>query len=334
MLQLKNNSGFAAQIAAFPDEEGIESLVVVVKASFSLTDTQSLLETQIPVHLSDEYWGEPGASSLKEAGEMHLHKAMTDFIVTGHAGMEDGQETDTCLFSASLGDCGFQAVVCGERRFVGRGGLITSPSPFERMALVWEHAFGGGTPGDERVKPDVDERNPVGGGHLGRRKEQEIEGALAPSVQDPACLVRKVGDKGKAVGGSFVAPQWKLRRQYAGTYDAGWQRTRAPYLPKDYDQRFQQTAPEGMRLKEAPMAGQALQIQGLYGLPAILATIPKRSARIAVKIRGHEQVPETRLETVRVDGDRCALALTWRAIVACDRTLHDVESVTIEEDVA
>lgn len=332
MLQLKNNSGYAAQIAAFPDEKGIESLVVVVKASFSLTDTERLLEEQIPVYLSDEYWGEPGASSLKEAGEMHLHKATTDFIVTGHAGAEDGKETEMCHFSASLGDCGFQALVCGERRFVGRGGLITSPCPFERMPLVWERSYGGGSPGDERVKPDLDERNPVGAGHLGRRKEQELQGLLAPSVQAPGKLVRKLGDKGTPLGGSFVAPQWKLRRQYAGTYDAGWQRSRAPYLPKDYNRMFQQTAPEGMRLKHPPAAGQALHIQGLVGLPGVLAVIPKRRARISVRIKGAEQQPETRLETVRVDGDRCALAMTWRAVVSCDRALHDVETVTIEED--
>lgn len=331
MLQLKNNSGFEAQISAFPDEDGLESLIVVVKAAFDLTHTERLLDEQIPVHLSDAYWGEPGASSLKEASEMHLHKAMTDFIVTGHAGTPDGRDVDRCQFSVSLGEFGFQAVICGERRFVGRGGLITSPRPFERMPLIWERSFGGGSPGDEKKKPDFDEGNPVGSGYLGRRQEAEVEGELAPSVEDPRYLVRKLGDRGKPVGGSFVAPQWKVRRQFAGTYDAKWQRSRAPYLPQDYDRRFQQTAPEGMRLQAPPPPGQKIVVQGLCGYTPIVAAIPRRAAKIAVQVKGQEQTPETKLETIRVDGDRGALALTWRAVLSCDRALHDVQTVTIEE---
>ena len=36
------------------------------------------------------------------------------------------------------------------------------------------------------------------------------------------------------------------RRGFAGTYGARWQRTRAPYLPVDFDPRFLQFAVGGM----------------------------------------------------------------------------------------
>jgi hypothetical protein len=85
MLQLKNSSPFDAAIAVFPDESGIDTIYIVVKGTFQLGAKLTLAEEQLPPTQADEYWGEPGASSLKYASDMHLCKPSTDVALVGHA---------------------------------------------------------------------------------------------------------------------------------------------------------------------------------------------------------------------------------------------------------
>ena len=81
MLQLENTSPFAPAMMLFPDERGVDTIYVVVKATFTLQPKLELAEEQVPVTLADEYWGEPGESSLKYPTEAHLMKPGTDVIV-------------------------------------------------------------------------------------------------------------------------------------------------------------------------------------------------------------------------------------------------------------
>ena len=49
MLQLKNNTPFQSSIFVFPNEQGIDTLYVVVKATFAVGDCIEVAETQRPV---------------------------------------------------------------------------------------------------------------------------------------------------------------------------------------------------------------------------------------------------------------------------------------------
>ena len=53
MLQLKNETPFAAAINLFPDPEGIDTLYVTLKATFAIEDGQpAVAEEQVPVGAS------------------------------------------------------------------------------------------------------------------------------------------------------------------------------------------------------------------------------------------------------------------------------------------
>jgi len=65
MLQLKNQTPFQSTLSLLPDANGVDTLFVAVKATFTFVDSQiEIAEQQQPVHLEDEYWGDPAESSL------------------------------------------------------------------------------------------------------------------------------------------------------------------------------------------------------------------------------------------------------------------------------
>src|SRR5437660_7109173 len=124
--------------------------------------------------------------------------------------------------------------VLGDRVW-GGDGTATAPEPFTEMPLVWERAYGGRYAVGEREL--AEERNPVGCGFLGERDPAELEGSPAPNLVDPKTPQERLGDEATPACFAPSAGAWLPRREFAGTYDAAWQKSRAPYLPVDFDLR-------------------------------------------------------------------------------------------------
>ena len=145
MLQLKNSTPFEATISLFPNEKGIDTLYVVVKATFSINPKSEIAEEQKPIVMADEYWGEPGESSLKYASELHLTKPSTDIVMIGEACARDKRSVTQLDVSLAVANRRKTIRVFGDRRWgAGLLGLsMTPPIPFESMPLIYERAFGG-----------------------------------------------------------------------------------------------------------------------------------------------------------------------------------------------
>src|SRR5689334_1920972 len=85
MLQLRNETSFRPAIFVFPDEEGIDTLYVAVKATYNITgDRARVAEQQKPVTLAEVRNGDD-ASSIRYASEAHLCKSATDVVLVGEA---------------------------------------------------------------------------------------------------------------------------------------------------------------------------------------------------------------------------------------------------------
>src|SRR6185312_15480211 len=198
MLQLKNNSPFQASIAVFPNERGVDTLYVVVKGTFSLGETVRLVEKQRAVVLADEYWGEPGTSSLKYASEAHLSKPCTDVVVIGEACTPGRRPVSQLDVSIAVADRKKTLRVFGDRMWEkGLFGMrMTDAVPFETMPVVYERAFGG----MHLINPEKNEVvfepcNPVGRGFAGKRKRDELDGMKLPNLEDPTSPITKPSHK-------------------------------------------------------------------------------------------------------------------------------------------
>ncbi len=329
MLQLKNKTPLAAAIAVFPDSDGIDTLYTVVKATFTFLPDLAVAETPVPVVLADEYWGEPERSSLKYASELHTGKATTDVIIVGHAWAPRERPITEAEVMVSIAGKRKRLRVFGDRVW-RTGGGFTAPQPFQSMPLVYERAFGGIHRLSDTGPVLAEERNPVGVGFRGKRSRSEMAGTKLPNLEDPQRLLERAGDESVPACLGLVAPAWLPRRAFAGTYDESWIKTRAPFLPGDFDPRFFNMAPPELMTDRFLEGNESLECIGVGRKGPWRIRLPGFKPTVSVTIEGSDERLSPSLETVFVEPDEERLCLTWRASVACDKKALKVKQVEID----
>ena len=328
MLQLKNSSPFAPAISVIPNKDGIDTLYVVVKGTFTLFPEVAIAPAQVPPVLADEYWGEPGESSLKYTSELHVGKSGTDVVLKGSAWASGGRAHEQ-IVTLTAAERKKSVHVFGDRTWSGAG-KPSSPASFESMPLVYERAFGGtvrdaNDPG--RVK--AEERNPVGLGFRGPRSQSAMIGQKLPNLEDPAKLLASAGDMAPPACFAFVAPSWMPRRMHGGTYDQSWQKKRAPYLPADFQPRFFNAACPEMIFDRFLVGGELISLVGASRQGPFRFALPRYAPRVDVKIAGRNETPPPRLETVLLEPDDNRLSISWRAELMCDKQALKVQEIAV-----
>lgn len=326
MLQLKNNSPFAATMALFPNEQGVDTLYVVVKASFNIGKQWTLLDKQLPPVSEDVYWSEPAKSSIKAASDLHLGKQSTDIIFTGHACTPEGKQARQLDVHVVAGKVNKTIRVFGDR--VWDNGKISEPVLFESMPLVYEKAFGGVHEVEGKVL-SAELRNLVGAGFAGKRKEHEMNGCLLPNLENPTQLIQKITDQPEPACFSYISPSWQPRVNYAGTYDDAWQTRRAPYLPNDFDKRFFNMAHPDLIYPGYMQGGEPVVVSGMHPNGDLKFNLPFVKVAANVKIKNNIEAPAFNLETVIVEPNQLRLSMVLRAAIPCDKVMLKISEVTI-----
>jgi hypothetical protein len=326
MLQLKNNSPFAATMALFPNEQGIDTLYIIVKASFNIGKQWTLLDKQLPPVAEDVYWAEPAKSSIKAASDLHLGKLSTDIIFTGHACAPEGKQARQLDVSVAVGKVNKTIRVFGDREW--QNGHITAPEPFQTMPLVYEKAFGGVHEKDGEVIA-AELRNPVGVGFAGKRKNGEMNGVALPNLENPNQLIQTISDRPDPACFSFISPSWQPRVNYAGTYDDDWQKSRSPYLPDDFDKRFFNMAHPDLVYPGYMQGGEPVSISGMHPKGNLQFNIPQVRLAAKVNIKNRIESPVFNLETLILEPNQLQLSLVMRAAVCCDKAALKISEVTI-----
>ncbi len=330
MLQLKNRTKFKAMIMMAPDAQGVETLFAIVKGTFDVTPAGvKLAEAQLPIVPADEHYGDPAASSVKVPSDVSLIKPAADVLLIGHAYAPGGKAAHIDV-SMRVGGMSRVLRVTGNRKWSSGllGAKASDPEPFDKMPLTWERAFGGVDADPE--KPEVkkaEERNPVGAGFRFLRKT--LDGTKLPNVEDPAKLVRGWQDRPVPAGTAPVAASWQPRRGFAGTYDAAWQKSRAPYLPKDFDPRFSQIAPPE-QIVPALNGGEAVELVNLTPTGRLAFSLPQYRVVVGFNLDGKVTAPPVKLDTCILEPDAGRCVLVWRAAFPCDKKVLRVSEVTVD----
>lgn len=333
MLQVDNRTPFNAALAVFADRHGVETAYLAVKAAFMVTP-EGLFPTTKPVPLlpGDVYWGDADQTGLRAAGELTLCKPATDIVVLGSA-VAQGVDVRSMSVSLRVGPVASRMLVFGPRcwRRQGLEWRPTEPAPFERVPLRWELAFGGfgrAAPGDE-VK-EFEPRNPVGRGFIGSR-ESDFAGRPLPQIEHPEHRLEEPRDRPPPVGWAPIPPFWSPRREHAGTYDVAWQSGRAPFLPKDFDERFLQTAPPGLIAPGHLAGGERVQVIGCQpGGQALDFELPRCTIGTLFRFRGGEHDIEPHLDSVIIEPDHPRVQLIWRAALPVDKHLLKLSEVRVD----
>jgi hypothetical protein len=327
MLQLKNNTPFASSLALFPDQHGIDTLYVIVKATFNIGKQWTLADEQKLPLAEDEYWGDdPATSSIKNASDMHIGKPATDIVMTGQACAPEGREVRQMDVSLSVAHVNKTIRVFGDRHW--DNGEITTAKPFTTMPMIYERAFGGVY---ERVGNIVaaEARNPVGCGFSGKREVKEMNGLPVPNLEDPNQLLRHLGDVVTPAAFGYISPSWQPRLAYAGTYDENWQKTRAPYLPADFDLRFFNMAHPDLISPGYLSGGEPVEITGVCAEGPLRFNIPVISLTADIAIKSRVEQPAFKLETLLIETDPLRLVMTMRAALPCDKDMLNIREVSV-----
>jgi hypothetical protein len=326
MLQLTNTTPFAATMAMFPNEDAIDTLYVIVKATFNISTQLTLADAQLPPVKADVYWTEPGKSSIKYPSDFHIGKPATDIIMLGHACARDKQEVTQLDVSLAVGALSKRIRVFGDRHW--HEGRITAPASFSSMALVYEKAFGGIHVVNGQIA-EADTRNPIGRGFAGTRKAEDMHGVPLPNLEDPQQLIRTPTDLPMPACFAPCAPNWQPRVEYAGTYDELWQTTRAPYLPHDFNKRFLNVAHPDLIYPGYLQGGEPVEIINMHPLGPLKFEVPRVGLLARVMRAEKELIPDFNLETLVFEPNLLLMSLVWRAAVPCDKQTLKISEVSI-----
>lgn len=336
---VENETPFAFEAVPVADEHGRPVVVTQVKATFDMhvDGRLSIADEQRPVAPAGEWWGAPGESSMRYEPEIALAKPSTDIVLVGHA-HAPASGVGRLEVQLSVGPVERHVRVSGERTWQKRlfSARISDPTPFEKIPLCWERAFGGTDPDSPEDKPASEARNPLGVGYRRRRAAFE-EGAPLPNLEDPRDLLEGFHSRVRPAGFGFLAPNWEPRRGFTGTYDRRWEATRSPLLPEDFDRRFFQAAPPELVPRE-PLRGDE-KVRVVHATPTgpLETTLPglaPPSCTVAFRTGRPDEQPALVLDTVIVDTDDMHLVLIWRGLVTLHTGPLDVGDYLVQHDPA
>lgn len=324
-----NLTPFAADPFFLMDSRGAEVITFIVKGSYDLLEGGATVisESQAPIQVAAEHYGAPDTSSIKYDSEVAYTKNGTDCILIGHAQVPGKVVTSVEVIFKAAGMV--KAVrVSGDRCWKNRLGLwrATPPLPFEKMPLVYELAYGGwDTSHQNKAFHGFCAHNPAGIGYIASKSRKEIEGARLPNLEDPRAPLKDPKSETVPAGFGYIAPNWRPRLHYAGTYDEAWLNGRMPSLPDDFDIRFYNAASPGLTSPDHLKGGEPVEIINASTRGRLRFDLPQDKLRAAVKMKtGGLLRRDLNLDTVIVNTDEDRLYLIWRACLDLQQRIHDI----------
>lgn len=334
MQIVANTTGMPADLCVQIDKHGRDHCVVVVKGTF-VTDARGQLRLaakQRPLVYTDEHYGDPAGTCVRNEGEFALSKPLTDVLVVGQAVAPGGRPVAELPVRLEVMGHAKDLLVIGERQWVrSLGGLTASPPvPFRTMPLTFDRAFGGM---DDARGPDqvaVERRNLSGVGFHAHRSARQIEGTPLPNLEQVRDRITRPHDRPSPIGLGCIGRGWIPRVEFAGTYDARWRDYDAPFLPRDFDDHYFQSAPLDQQHPRF-RGGERVRCVHMAEQPVVEYTIPIVQVPIRFRFDASEQLRIGELDTVILEPHLHEVMLVWRASVPMTKRLVELRAVVIGE---
>jgi len=323
----------SADVKAVPQfaPDGSMVAVVMIKEAWVVDEAQRPWRAgDAEVRLVDEPWDKdaPETSSIRLPSDLVFNKPSTDVVVSGHAVPQNGKAVPSLDVLVRVGPVQRLLRVHGPRVWYrGAVGLaLTPPQPFEAVPLRWELAYGGAD-FSHPAHPLEEPRNPVGRGLV--RNPKDLLEKPAPQIDDPQHPAGS--SKPVPAGVGPLGRHWAPRRQYVGTYDEAWMRTRMPLPPLDFDPRFNQMAPPELITPTYLKGGELVQLLNLHPLGSMQFNLPR--VHFFVGLRTDEAWAEARavMDTLVLLPNERRFEMTWRAQLRLPKRANQIRFVQVHE---
>ncbi len=322
-MKVENRTPFAAAWLVVLDKNGAEHLITIVKATYSISEDSRLTiaPKPDPIRPADEFYGEPGLSSIRYEAEFGPAKITTDAVLIGSA-IAPAPDTRALEVSFRVGPVHTRAKVFGERRW--QGALwhhASSPQPFDRIPLTYENAFGGKDTSSKDSKHHGQEpRNPVGRGFFARNSRLKRSGMLLPNIES---------ENGVPPGFGFIGRDWQPRLSYAGTYDEKWKSERMPLLPEDFDERYHNSAHPDLVAPGFLKGNETVEVIGCTRSGRLAFALPNVQPAAQATFENGREAIALNLNTVLVNTDAMKLNLVWKGDLKVHKRLLQFKQLDV-----
>jgi len=334
-MELSNATRMIAGYTMGLEPSGRELLVVVIKGTFVLPkpgEQVRLADGQLPLVMADTFTGGPGFSAPVNEIDFAPRKHACDVLLVGSAHAPEGKQVARMRAGLHVGTMQKVFEVVGNR--VWQAGLTSigasAPQPFTQMPISYDLAFGGADrySEDER-EHDAYLANPVGRGWHKHLKNAWVDGTPLPNIEEVGEAVTSPSGSYKPIALGPLGRGWPQRARYAGTYDDAWLADVFPFLPKDFDERYYQAAPEDQQIAlpkgpiEVTLSGFRPDGVRHFALPFFEAPVhvfPKRGER--------EDLTAT-LDTIVFEPDMERFTMSWRVARPLKKNMFEIAQVLV-----
>ena len=171
--------------------EGEPILSVLLKRTYEVGPDGSCSRGVADAKLTpgDVHFDDPMNSSVEFESDFVPYKLATDLVLNGFVYAPGGGPARSVIASVEVGGVRKDVRVVGDRvaRYAGEGmPVFTDPTPFDRMELRYERAYGGVDIYSDPQMPCAYVRNPVGCGFAVKNDRRAVDGLSLPNLEDPS----------------------------------------------------------------------------------------------------------------------------------------------------
>jgi hypothetical protein len=334
-LEVINGTRMVAGYTLGVEPSGRELLVIAVKGTFRMPGTPGerlqLHEDQLPLVMSDVFFGEPGFSAPRYEIDFAPRKLRCDVLLNGHAYAPGGRPTERVTAKIAIGSWSKAFDVVGDRNWYNAAGpRATAPEPFIQMPISYDRAFGGV---DQRHEDPAQHAafmlNPAGRGFHKHLAAEWLQGSPLPNTEEHGVAVTRPDGNYRPMSFGSIGRQWEPRFRYAGTYDKNWLDNQFPFLPADFDPQYYQAAPLDQQLP-LPVGEQTVSLFNLTADGRREFTIPHFEAPIVVfpKRGGREDIVAV-ADTIVIEPDLERVTMTWRVARPLKKNMLEIAQVLV-----
>lgn len=335
-MELINATRMVAGYNMGLEPSGRELLVVVIKGTFSLPkpgEPVRLADEQMPLIMADTFTGAPGFSAPVHEIDFAPRKPACDVLLVGHARAPEGRQVTRMRASLRVGSMEKAFDVVGDRNWqAGLTGITASaPLPFTKKLVSYDTAFGGADRNsDDEREHDAYLPNPVGRGWHKHLKNAWVDGKPLPNTEEIGKAVGFPSDKYRPMALGPLGRGWPQRACHAGTYDQKWLDNDFPFLPRDFDERYYQAAPQDQWVP-VPAGPMEVVLSGFTADGERRFTLPHFEAPVHIfrSKCGRREDYTAKLDTIAFEPDLERFTMTWRCARILAMSMHEVAQVLV-----
>lgn len=307
---------------AWPDKSARYTIVIRATAEIIPGYRLRLAEEQLPLNVTDIYFGQPGSSSLRHPNDLSPFKPKADIIINATA---YNPKSPSRAFSVSvrIGNVTKRILITGPINWskTFTGWRLADPGPVAKQLIRYESAFGGALKyTDEKGQSkiiDVYQYNPVGVGwrsRLADKFDDSPKQMPAPQIYPYSSEKPIFGKEYPPEGLGAIAPSWLPRQKYAGTWQAPAECEEMPSYPPDFDQLFYNSAHPDL-IVSYPAGDEKIELINLTPSGSLGFQLPGHEVFISAHYIGQGESVKlpANLDTLIIEPDEMRVGMVWRA---------------------